>query len=187
MATQVLPALLILDMANLFDYDGGAALARNTLAALPRIAALRRRFHAAGAPVIHVNDNFSQWRHDFPQLLAVCQARGGASARIIERLMPRPGDYHILKPRHSGFLSTPLDVLLRDLGASRLVLCGIAADSCVLATAQDAKMRDYAVWVPVDATAAQTPARKAAAMRILHDAMQLPVASSRRVRGLFPG
>lgn len=180
-------ALIVLDMINLFDFEGGEALARHTLAALPAIAALRRRFTAAAAPVVYVNDNFSQWRHDFPQLIAICQARGGPSQALADRLLPRPGDYHILKPRHSGFLATPLDLLLRGLGVRRLVLCGIAADSCVLATAQDAKMRDYAAWIPADATAAQTPDRKAAAIKILRTAMRLETTATRRVRGLFPG
>ena len=35
----------------------------------------------------------------------------------------------------------------------RLVLTGLSADSCVLATAQGANMREYAVWVPQDAVA----------------------------------
>jgi nicotinamidase-related amidase len=179
-------ALVILDMINLFDYTGGAALARHALAALPAIVRLRRRFDDASAPVVYVNDNFSQWRHDFPQLVAICQAQGGASREIADALLPRAGDFHVLKPKHSGFLATPLDILLRSLGVRRVVLCGIAADACILATAQDAKMREYEVWIPSDATAAQTDDRKQAALKILRSGMLLDVGATRRVRGLFP-
>ncbi|MGP0064143.1 MAG: cysteine hydrolase family protein [Isosphaeraceae bacterium] len=44
----------------------------------------------------------------------------------------------MLKPKHSGFFSTTLDVLLDDLGAKTLVLTGMAANICVLFTANDA-------------------------------------------------
>jgi nicotinamidase-related amidase len=49
----------------------------------------------------------------------------------------------VLKPKHSGFFSTTLEVLLAYLGARTLVLTGVAGNICVLFTANDAYMRDY--------------------------------------------
>ena len=105
-------ALLVLDMVNRFDFEGGDRLAKAARAIVPRIETLRARFDAAGAPTIYVNDNFSHWQGQFGDLVAACRDAGGASASIVQRLAPRPHDYHVLKPKHSGFLATPLAILL---------------------------------------------------------------------------
>ena len=74
-------------------------------------------------------------------------------------------DYFVLKPRHSAFFATPLELLLSHLGTRRLVLTGVATDLCVLATAVDARMRDLDVVVLKDATAARSIAQHVAACR----------------------
>ncbi len=63
-------------------------------------------------------------------------------------------DYFVLKPKHSGFYQTPLEVLLKHLGAERLILTGVSTNSCVLFTANDAYMRDLQLAVPQDCIAA---------------------------------
>lgn len=160
-------ALLIIDMINLFDFEGGGRLAREAARVAPRIARLKARFRQAGAPVIYVNDNFMDWRADFKELIAICSHPENAGAGIARLLAPGPDDYYILKPKHSAFLATPLSLLLAQLGVQRLVLTGLAADSCVLITAQEANMREYRVSVPADCIAAQTPARRARALAVI--------------------
>ena len=58
---------------------------------------------------------------------------------------------------HSAFYQTPLEVLLRYLGASSLILCGLATNSCIVCTAHDANMREFRLFVPSDCSAARTP------------------------------
>jgi len=176
------PALLIIDMINTFDFEGGARLARATATAARRIATLRRRWHQAGAPVVYVNDNFMHWQADFRELVAVCTHDGMPGAEIARRLQPGPDDYFVLKPKHSAFMSTPLEVLLAKLEARELVLTGIAADSCILATAQDAHMREFAVRVPRDCIAAITEARRDRALGVLRDTCNADLRASRSVR-----
>ncbi len=115
-----------------------------------------------------------------------CVDAGGHSARVAQQLAPRPHDYHVLKPKHSGFLATPLMILLAKLQVRQLVLTGVAADSCVLATAQDANMREFALWVPSDCVAAITPQRKRVALAVISHALAGSVRISRSVSGLFP-
>ncbi len=179
-------ALIILDMVNLFDFEGGDALGARAVAICRPIADLRRRFDAASQPVIHVNDNFARWQGQFGDLVEACAKAGGHAAATVERLSPRPGDYHVLKPKHSAFHATPLAILLRKLGVRRLVLTGIAADSCVLATAQDAKMHEFGLWVPADCVAAISVRRKRDALAVVAHSLLAPVARSRDVRGIFP-
>lgn len=72
----------------------------------------------------------------------------------MEQLTPDEHDYFVLKPKHSGFYQTPLEVLLKHLGTQRLILTGVSTNSCVLFTANDAYMRDMQLAVPQDCVAA---------------------------------
>ena len=74
-------ALLVLDMVNRFDFEGGDRLAKAARAIVPRIESLRARFDAAGAPTIYVNDNFSHWQGQFGDLVAACREAGGQTRR----------------------------------------------------------------------------------------------------------
>ena len=139
-----------------------------TIKMQPRMRARRpRREHTAavGSPPIRSiphwctckRYNFGRWRSDFRRLVAHClgsRARGRAITRL---LRPSHFDYFVLKPKHSGFYSTTLDLLLEHLGARTLILTGLLADSCILFTAQDAHMRGYHLIVPEDCIAARAP------------------------------
>ena len=180
------PALLIIDMFSLFDFEQGPALAKNAYRIAPAIARLRARFDQAGAPVIYVNDNFAQWQGEFRDLVTRCLATDGLPASIARLLAPNVGHYYILKPKHSAFLATPLPLLLAQLGVKRLVLCGISTDSCILASAQDANMREHDIWCPGDAVAASREQLHEHALELLARSLGACTDSTRRERRLFP-
>ena len=147
-------ALLIIDMINAFDFKGADQMLPRAVAAAKCIARLRERAGRAGVPTVYVNDNFGRWRSDFHQLLEhVLDSPGREIARLLE---PKPDDYFVLKPKHSGFQFTTLGVLLEHLGARTLILAGVAGNFCVLFTAHDAYMRDYRIVVPRDCIASLT-------------------------------
>ena len=105
----------------------------------------------------------------------------GPPGEIARLLYPQAEDLTLLKPRHSAFFASPLELLLKEMGARELVICGLATDICVQLTAMDAFLREYAAWVPAataaslkyiadilrfDVTrASSTPAKKAGASR----------------------
>jgi nicotinamidase-related amidase len=151
-------ALLIIDMINAFDFDGAEAMFPRVLAAAQATAALKRRARQAQVPVVYVNDNFGKWRSDFRSLLAHCMQVNPRARAVAELLTPDEDDYFVLKPKHSGFQFTTLDVLLAHLGAETLILTGVAGNFCVLFTAHDAYMRDFHLVVPRDCVASQTAA-----------------------------
>ena len=62
----------------------------------------------------------------------------------------------MLKPKHSGFYSTTLDLLLKHLTARNLILTGIAGNNCVLFTANDAYMRDFKLFIPSNCVVSKT-------------------------------
>jgi len=144
------------------DFEGAEAMLPRALTAARAIAALKQRARRAGVPVVYVNDNFGKWRSDFHEVLERClQAPGHEIAAL---LRPDKDDYFVLKPKHSGFQHTTLEVLLAHLGCDTLVLTGVAGNFCVLFTAHDAYMRDFHLVVPRDCIASATEADDRAAL-----------------------
>ena len=142
--------LLVIDMMNDFAFPGADAMGRAAVKTARRIAALKASAKQTGIPVIYVNDNFGKWQYDFKKLIAHCLHEDCRGRAIVEILRPDEEDYFVLKPKHSGFFSTPLDLLLKFLHARRVILTEIAANSCILATAYDAYMREFDLVVPAN-------------------------------------
>ncbi|WP_342589211.1 isochorismatase family cysteine hydrolase [Stenotrophomonas sp. SAM-B] len=170
------PALLIVDMFSRFDFPDAKALEPSALSAARTIARLREHFHAADRPVIYANDNFADWQMDFKELVQVCLKCDGAPAAIARLLSPTPGDYFVLKPKHSAFLATPLPILLAKLGCTQLVVTGMAADSCIASTCYDSKAREYDTVVVPEAVAG-SGAKKARALRLLEESSTVSLVS----------
>lgn len=148
-------ALLLIDVINDMDFPEAADLIRHAEPAARRCAALKRRVKALGIPVIYVNDNFGHWQSDFQKQVRHCLEDGVRGEAIARLLLPEADDFFVLKPKHSGFYSSALDILLRYLGAEILILAGFAGNLCVLYTANDAYMRDFRLFVPRDCTASE--------------------------------
>jgi nicotinamidase-related amidase len=150
-------ALLLIDVINDLEFDGGETLLTHALPMAAQLARLKRLARQAGIPAVYVNDNFGRWQSDFAKLLAHCMGEGVRGRPLAEQLRPEPDDYFVLKPKHSGFYSTTLDLLLRALKVTTLLLTGLTADVCVLFTANDAYMRDFHLVVPADCVASLQP------------------------------
>jgi len=174
-------ALLLIDTINDLEFDGGARLLRYAVPMAKRIAALKRRAADAGIPAIYVNDNFGRWRSDFRRLVAHCLEDGVRGRPVVELLVPDENDYFVLKPKHSGFYNTTLDLLLNHVQAETLIVTGMATDVCVLFTAADAYMRDYRLIVPRDCVAALTPALQRGALAQMQRALKAEVVLSRNI------
>jgi nicotinamidase-related amidase len=159
-------ALVLIDVINDLVFPGGDLLQPSAVQMAQRLAPLVARARSAAVPVIYVNDNFGRWRSDFRALLQHCLEEDVPGREIAKRLAPADQDYFVLKPKHSGFYSTTLELLLQHLGPTTLILTGIAAESCVLFTAHDAYLRDYRLWIPEDCVASQR--ERDAELALLH-------------------
>ena len=151
-------AVLLVDVINDLEFDGGEDLLEHALPAMRRLAKLVQRARAARVPVIYANDNFGHWRSDFQAIVRHCLDEDVRGRPIAQLLAPEHSDYFILKPKHSAFFSTALETLLQSLGTKRLVLAGLATDICVLFTAHGAHLREYELFVPGDCTASESKA-----------------------------
>jgi nicotinamidase-related amidase len=148
-------ALLLIDVINDFEFPRGDELFNQALPIAPKIAELKKRARAIEIPAVYVNDNFGRWQSNFDQLVQHCLSDGVRGRPFVDQLKPDVDtDYFVLKPKHSAFYQTPLDLLLKHLGAQRLILTGVSTNSCVLFTAADAYMRDLELMVPDDCAAA---------------------------------
>jgi len=117
---------------------------------------------SARIPVIFVS---LALRSGFPEIaltnklfseLAANAAEGTLSAeapgsQIHPALQPRANEPVVLKRRISAFVGSDLEVLLRGLQATSLVLAGISTSGVVLSTFLDAADRDFKLTVLADA------------------------------------
>ena len=175
-------ALVLIDVINHFEFPDGKKILRQALTIAPVLARLKKRAREAGIPVIYVNDNFGQWRSEMSKLIQYCLRPEAAGRAFVEQLRPDGEDYSVLKPMHSAFYQTPLDLLLRELGASSIILSGLATNSCILCTAHDANMRNLKIIVPGDCCAARTAREHRQALEHIGAMADAKVVSSSSLR-----
>jgi nicotinamidase-related amidase len=171
-------ALLLIDVINDLEFKSGEQLLRHALSMSKGLAELKRRAKEAGVPVIYVNDNFGKWQSDFKKILEHCLRDDVRGRPVVEALKPEEDDYFVLKPKHSGFFSTTLDILLDYLGARTLILTCLTGDICVLFTAHDAYMRDFNLVVPSDCVASNDAAENEYSLKKMAELMDADVRPS---------
>jgi nicotinamidase-related amidase len=174
-------AVILIDVINDLEFEGGEELLRTALPAARNIARLNERARKAKVPIIYVNDNFGRWRSDFKKIVNHCLHENVRGRPIAELLVPDEEDYFVLKPKHSGFFSTTLDLLLQYLGVRTLVIAGFAGNNCVLFTANDAYMRDYRLIIPADCTASIKAADNENALRQMEVVLKADIRPSAEI------
>jgi len=175
--------LLLIDVINDFEFPESRRLLRHAVPAARRLARLKHLANEAAVPVIYVNDNFGRWQSTFQEQIARCSAADCPGHPVASILAPQKDDYFVLKPRHSGFYSTSLEVLLGFLGIRTLLLSGFAGDICVLYTANDAYMRSFDLIVVHDCVASESEAGNRAAIEHMKQRLKARSLSSRTLAG----
>lgn len=174
-------ALLLIDVINDLDFPGNEELLKEAPRMGKKIAALKSKARAAGIPVVYVNDNFGKWKSDFQATVEHCLSDCPGKF-LAEMLRPEQEDYFVMKPKHSGFYSTTLDLLLRHLEVKTLILTGIAGDRCVLFTANDAYLRDYELLVPRDCTVSNAKKDNQQALELMERILEADTRESTRIQ-----
>lgn len=172
-------ALLVVDVQNDFcDPDGVCGQAgypvRDTWPAARRAQTLLEGARGAGVHVVHLRlrvDWETEGRLWLDQLLrlrqpGLCtpQSTGEAPWPGLEALAGEPV---VFKRRFSGFWRTGLTEALQHQGIDQVVVCGVATNICVQATACDAFMDGFAVTVAGDASGGYSAAGHDAALELL--------------------
>jgi nicotinamidase-related amidase len=158
-------ALLLIDALTTFQFPDGDAILQEALLMRDALIRLKARARRASIPVLYVNDNFGDWRSEKEVLMGRCmEAKGGD---FVRPLLPDSEDYFVLKPMHSAFYMTPLEVLLQHLQVETLILTGLTSNSCITATTHDANMRGFNIYIPPDCSCARNAQEHEQALRQL--------------------
>lgn len=174
-------ALLIIDVINDLEFNSGIRILPQARVMGKKLAALKARVEKAKIPVIYVNDNFGKWRSDFSAQVRHSMQPNIRGAPIARLLRPGPNDYFVLKPKHSGFFSTPLELLLNYLGVKNLILTGIAGNNCVLFTATDAYLRDFDLWIPGDCVVSVSKEENILALKQMQRLLHADIRNSTKI------
>ncbi|MCZ7594695.1 MAG: cysteine hydrolase [Hyphomicrobium sp.] len=154
-------ALVLIDCQN--TYREGIMQLEGIEPALDECAKLLQRARDAGATVIHI-------QHDAgPGTPYDVRVPIGAIADVVT---PAPGETVITKAYPSSFEQTNLDVELKKLGLTDLVLAGFMTHVCVNSTARAAFNRGYRATVVGNATATralENPAGGVITAQTLHE------------------
>ena len=145
-------ALLVVDMLNSYEHEEAERLAESVADVLPGVRTLLERAGEEETPVVYVNDNYGDWNSSSEGLAR--QAMDGAHPELVEPVLPQAGQSFVVKARHSAFYETPLEYLLDQMGAGRLVFAGQVTEQCILYSALDAYVRHFDVVIATDAVAA---------------------------------
>jgi len=123
---------------------------------LGRAVTLANAFRARGLPVVLVNvvggapgRTESGWGGG--------AARPADWAKLADELDAQPTDLRVTKRRWGAFHGTSLDVQLRDLGVTQIVLAGVATSAGVESTARAAHEHGYNVVLATDAMTDRDP------------------------------
>ena len=135
---------------------------------VPNTRALLERFRGLGRPVVYLTngselDGYADYlprRRGRVRETGFIPRVGTPEYAILDAVAPQAGELVLVKRSTSGFSSTALDQLLRNLDVSDLVVVGVATDACVGLTAADAADRGYGVVLVGDATATYTAERQ---------------------------
>src|SRR3954454_15318491 len=139
LGTTRLPAservLLLVDFINPLNFPGSEQIGAPAVEAARATAGLKEQLTGEGVATIFANDNYGVWQSDFHSLVSACLGMAGSPGENARLLYPQGPGLTILKPRHSAFFASPLDLLLKEMQAQELIICGLATDICVQLTA----------------------------------------------------
>ena len=156
-------AVLVIDVQNDFCAPGGHTEVNlgkditDCQAVVDPIMRLVASARGAGAVVIWVKADYNR-TYLSPPIHARQVARGVANAYCVAgtwgaelyRVSPEDGDLVVEKHRHSAFIGTELEQILRDRGIRTVVVAGVQTHVCIESSLRDASARGYYVVVPAD-------------------------------------
>ena len=176
-------AVLVVDMLN--DFVTGALGCDNARAIVKPTQELldeARKYHV---PVIFCNDSHLKGVDKELDFWGDHAIRGTEGAEVIPELPIKENDYVILKRRYSAFFQTDLDLLLKELGVTSVVITGLHTHMCCRHTAADAFQNNYEVIFANEATNAFTKEDYEYGLKYAKETYGAPNYTNKELVGLF--
>lgn len=154
------PALIVVDMQKEFLIPEGLIKVWGGPAIIPNIKRLANKFNDARQPVFYTRMIYNNpetdggatarfWKMDKDSMIL---REGTWHSELHDDLKPGNQDFIIIKRRYSAFYGTDLELHLRTLGVTDVVIAGVSSHICCEATAHDALFRDFNVYFLIDGT-----------------------------------
>ncbi len=144
--------ILVVDMVRGFLEEGNPLYCGpRALRIVPAVRRLIEHERAQGTLVVFINDVHPADDPEFQQFPPHCVA-GSTECEVIPELAEY-AETIIAKQRFNAFTGTTLASVLKQHGATTIVICGVCTDICVLHTASSALDMGYEVEVPADCVA----------------------------------
>ena len=135
---------------------------------MQRVPALIAAARACKVPIVYMQEVHHPSMIDFGRELdgfeRVHCLENAPRTAIVPEVDRRPDDYWVRKRRYSSFFDTDLDILLRGLEATTLLMVGGFSDVCVHYAFADAHQRDYVCRVVDDCVAGSSRSAHEAAL-----------------------
>jgi nicotinamidase-related amidase len=137
--------LLVIDVLNDFQHAEGERLHASFEERFDGLRKALERARADGVPVVFVNDHHGDGTTDRRRLVE--RAIAGRAGQRIRPLVPLDSEPLLVKTRYSAFDHTPLDLLLTELNAERLLLAGGSTEGCIVQSGIHAREHGYKVTI----------------------------------------
>jgi len=165
------PVLVVIDIQRGYGMpaaETGIALMDGSAQMIARAERMVQAARSAHVPVVFFQETHRRDGVDFGRELdgdeTVHCVEGDQATELWPTLTPGVGEYGITKRRYSCFFGTDLEILLKGLRASTLVLIGGLTDVCVHYTFADGHQHDYHMRVVTDCVIGSTRARHDASL-----------------------
>ncbi|MCK4224762.1 MAG: isochorismatase family protein [candidate division Zixibacteria bacterium] len=147
--------LLVIDMQNFFLDPESPSFTSGGLAVISNIAKLINAFRKKRLPVIYTAHVHKDKEWDGGILGWWWEGmiiENTKDAEIHPKIAPLTEEKIIYKHRYSAFYNTDLEITLRCLNITDLIITGVMTNLCCESTARDAYIRDQRVFFLLDAT-----------------------------------
>lgn len=165
------PVLLVIDIQRNYEMSAaemGITLMDGSATLISRAERIVGAARAAHIPIVFFQESHRRDGVDFGRELdgdeGVHCVEGDPGTELWPTLTPGVGEYRIAKRRYSCFFGTDLEILLKGLRASTLILIGGLTDVCVHYTFADGHQRDYHMGVVSDCVLGSSKARHDASL-----------------------
>lgn len=150
-------ALLVVDLVNDFTTPEGKHYYDETGKIMPTVCNLIDSLHERNALVVYIQQITPKSVVASHSLLKSFSCVEGTGGELLDSRLPvKSCDEIVIKKKPSGFFETNLNDVLKKHGIDTVALAGTKTNYCVRATATDAMMRDYKVYIVSDCVSTNT-------------------------------